>query len=206
MVMYLAVITTFLFDMKFIRTTTVIAAAIAGLLCSCQQKTYPVFFLAQEGHDDQDVSSFSSARHIVYFNGRAYSKGPVMTLNHFAKFKSELDPTDGSYGVTLYAKPEWRSHLYSQTLQKNGLIMLPVVNGLAMEPMRISPVSDGILKIWNGLNGYDLWRISRTVEPINPEIEEKRYLKKNPRPIPKMPENVQQRKDFTGRTVGEIFN
>ena len=65
--------------------------------------------------------------------------------------------------------------------------------------------SDGILKIWNGLNGYDLKQISRTVEPMDPEIEEKRYLDENPRPLPKMPENVQQRRDFTGRTVGEIF-
>lgn len=192
--------------MNIFRTATVFIAAAAALLSSCQQKTYPVFFLAQEGYDDQDVSAYSSAKHIIYYNGRAYTRGPVMTLNHFAKFKSELDPTDGSYGVTLYAKPEWRNHLYTQTLQKNGLIMLPVVNGLAMEPMRITPVSDGILKIWNGLNGYDLWRISKTVEPVNPEIEEKRYLKENPRPLPKMPENVQQRKDFTGRTVGEIFN
>ena len=192
--------------MKFLRTASTIAAIGAALLCSCQQKTYPVFFLAQEGHDDQDPSAYTSAKHIVYYNGRAYTRSPVMTLNHFSKFKSELDPTDGSYGVTLYAKPEWKMHLYTQTLHKDGLIMLPVVNGLAMEPMRISPVSDGILKIWNGLNGYDLWRISRTVEPINPEIEEKRYLKENPRPIPKMPKDVQQRKDFTGRTVGEIFN
>lgn len=192
--------------MKFLQTASAIAAIGAALLCSCQQKTYPVLFLAQEGHDDQDPAAYTSAKHIVYYNGRAYTRSPVMTLNHFAKFKSELDPTDGSYGVTLFAKPEWKMHLYTQTLHKDGLIMLPVVNGLAMEPMRISPVSDGILKIWNGLNGYDLWRISRTVEPINPEIEEKRYLKENPRPIPKMPKDVQQRKDFTGRTVGEIFN
>lgn len=192
--------------MSIFRTLTVFAAAGAAFLSSCQQqKAYPVFFLAQEGHDDQDPSAYTSAKHIIYYNGRAYTRTPVMTLNHFSKFKSELDPTDGSYGVTLYAKPEWRSHLYTQTLHKDGLIMLPVVNGLAMEPMRISPVSDGILKIWNGLNGYDLKQISRTVEPINPEIEKKRYMNENPRPIPKMPENVQQKKDFTGRTVGEIF-
>ena len=85
------------------------------------------------------------------------------------------------------------------------MLMLPVVNGLAMEPMRIEPVSDGILKIWNGLNGYDLKQISRTVKPVNPEIEEKRYLDENPRPIPKLPKNPQQRRDFTGRPVGEIF-
>lgn len=191
--------------MKIFQTATIISAAIIGLLSSCQQqKAYPVFFLVQESHDDP--AAYTSARHFVYFQGRAYTKTPVMTLNHFEKFQSELDPTDGSYGVTLYAKPEWRMHLYTQTLNKDGLLMLPVVNGLAMEPMRITPVGDGILKIWNGLNGYDLKQISRTLKPVNPEIEEKRYLSKNPRPIPKMPKDVQQRRDFTGRTVGELYN
>lgn len=198
---YLYVIT-----MKIFRVASLITAACAALLgSSCQQqKTYPVFFLVQESHDDP--SAYTSAKHFVYHNGRAYTKTPVMTLNHFSRFQSELDPTDGSYGVTLYAKPEWRMHLYTQTLNKDGMLMLPVVNGLAMEPMRITPVGDGILKIWNGLNGYDLYQISRTLEPVNPEIEEKRYLKKNPRPLPKMPENIQQRRDFTGRTVGELYS
>ncbi len=191
--------------MNLLRTASILAAGVTAVFgTACQQKTYPVFFIAQESHDDP--SSYTSSRHILYFNNIAYTRTPVMTLNHFAKFRSELDPVNGSYGVTLYAKPEWRNHLYHQTMEKNGMLLLPVVNGLAMEPMRIAPVSDGILKIWSGLNGYDLKQISRTVEPINPEIEEKRYLSKNPRPIPKMPKDVQQRRDFTGRTVGEIFN
>ena len=191
--------------MNILRIATFTMAAAGAFLCSCQsQKAYPVFFLAQESHDDP--AAYTSASHFVYFNGRAYTKVPVMTLDHFEKFKSELDPTDGSYGVTLYAKPEWKMNLYSQTLHKDGMLMLPVVNGLAMEPLRITPVSDGILKIWNGLNGYDLKQIARTVKPINPEIEEKRYLSKNPRPVPTRPENVQQRRDFTGRTVGELYH
>ena len=87
------------------------------------------------------------------------------------------------------------------------MLMLPVVNGLAMEPMRITPVNDGVLVIWNGLNGYDLKQISRTVEPIDEELEKKRYKKENPRPIPKKPEDVKrQTRDFTGRTVGELFH
>lgn len=191
--------------MNMFRTASILTAAAAGVFCTaCQQKAYPVFFMAQEAHDDP--SAYTSARQIVYYNNIAYTRAPMMTLNHFAKFQSELDPVNGSYGITLYAKPEWRNHLFTQTLHKDGMLLLPVVNGLAMEPMRIAPVSDGILKIWSGLNGYDLKQISRTVEPINPEIEEKRYLSKNPRPIPKMPKDAQQHKDFTGRTVGEIFN
>lgn len=191
--------------MNIFRTASIVTAAIAAIVsCSCQQKgTYPVFFLAQESYDDP--SAHTSAKHFVFFNGKAYTRMPIMTLNHFERFQSELDPTDGSYGVTLYAKPEWRMHLYTHTLEKRGMLMLPVVNGLAMEPMRIEPVSDGILKIWNGLNGYDLKQISRTVKPVNPEIEKKRYLDENPRPIPKLPKNPQQRRDFTGRPVGEIF-
>ena len=192
--------------MNIFRTVGIITASVAAIVsCSCQQKkTYPVLFLAQESRDDP--SGYTSGKHFYYFQGRAYTRMPVMTLNHFASFRSELDPTDGSYGITLYAKPEYRMHLYTHTLEKRGLLMLPVVNGLAMEPMRIEPVTDGILKIWNGLNGYDLKMIAKTVKPINPEIEEKRYLDEDPRPRPKLPKGAKPRRDFTGLPVGEIFN
>ena len=64
-----------------------------------------------------------------------------------------------------------------------------------------------MLVIWNGLNGYDLKQIARSVDPVDEELEKKRYKDENPRPLPKKPEDVKtQTKDFTGRTVGELFN
>lgn len=186
----------------------IFSIAAAVLACSCQsQKAYPVFFLVQESNTAGDAAESTSAKHIVRFNGVTYTRMPIMSLDHFEKFKSHLNPQDGSYGVTLYAKKEWRNRLYFNTVEKSGMLMLPVVNGLAMEPMRIAPVNDGILVIWGGLNGYDLQMISRTVSPVDEELEKKRYKKENPRPLPQKPENVQsQVKDFTGRTVGEIYN
>jgi hypothetical protein len=184
--------------------TTLAAAAV---MCSCQQsqRAYPVFFLVQDANTVSEVADSASARMIVKFKGVTYTRMPIMSLDHFEKFQSHLNP-DGSYGVTLYAKKEWRNRLYYNTIEKSGMLMLPVVNGLAMQPMRIAPVNDGVLVIWSGLNGYDLKMIAETVDPIDPELEKKRFKKKNPRPLPKKPEDVKnQTRDFTGRTVGEIY-
>lgn len=188
----------------FLSALTAIAAA---ALCSCQsQKAYPVYFLVQDSNTVTSAAESTSSRMIVNFNGVTYTRMPIMSLDHFERFRSHLNP-DGSYGVTLYAKNEWRNRLYYNTVEKSGMLMLPVVNGLAMEPMRITPVNDGVLVIWNGLNGYDLKMIANTVEPIDPELEEARFKDENPRPIPQRPQGVQnQTRDFTGRTVGEIFN
>ncbi len=174
-----------------------------SLLClnACQtQKAYPVYFLTQ-ADGVQGGAAF-----VVMYNGKPYTKLPMLTLNHFDKFSSFINP-DGSYGVELFIKKEYRTRLYSETQQKTGLLMLPIVNGLAFEPQRIDrAITDGELVIWNGLNGYDLKQISKTVKPVVPEIEEKRYRNTNPRPKPQMPRNVRQTKDHTGRTIGELFN
>ncbi|MBQ2379087.1 MAG: hypothetical protein II295_01715 [Akkermansia sp.] len=190
----------------FTSILSVVAAAV--LACSCQQqRTYPVFFLVQDANTVTDAAESSSARQIIRYKGVTYTRIPILSLDHFESFESHINPNDGSYGVTLYAKKEWRNRLYFNTLDKSGMLMLPVVNGLAMEPMRIAPVNDGALVIWNGLNGYDLRMIGRTLKPRNPELEKKRYKKENPRPLPKAPKDVkQQTRDFTGRTVGELFN
>ena len=189
-------------------SSMIAAIAAAVLACSCQQsqRAYPVYFLVQDANTVTDAADSTSTRMIVRYNGVTYTRMPIMSLDHFEKFQSHLNP-DGSYGVTLYARKVGRNRLYFNTVEKRGMLMLPVVNGLAMEPMRIAPVNDGVLVIWNGLNGYDLKQISRSVDPIDEELEKKRYKDKNPRPLPKKPDKVKhQTKDFTGRTVGELFN
>ena len=61
--------------------------------------------------------------------------------------------------------------------------------------------------IWNGLNGYDLKMIARTITPENPEMEKKRFLDENPRPLPKLDkDDKNSAKDHTGRVIGELFS
>lgn len=152
----------------------------ALLLSACQQnKDYPVFFLTEAGGGEPGRAF------IVTYGGKHYNRMPALALKHCSKFRSFLNP-DGSYGVVLYVKDEYRNRLYTTTLQHQGRNLLPVVNGLAFEPTLIDTgITDGKLVIWNGLNGYDLKMFGKHLEPMEPEIEEKRYLDKNPRPLPK---------------------
>ncbi|MBR5878054.1 MAG: hypothetical protein IKY91_00790 [Akkermansia sp.] len=174
--------------------------AAASLLCGCQQKQYRAYFLT-ESANPQGGAAFN-----VRYNGRMYNNMPIMSLKHFEKFKSFM-ADDGSYGVVLYTPKEYRMRLYSETQQNIGKYLLPVVDGLAFPPMEIDcGISDGKLIIWSGLNGYDLRRMSEELEPIDPEIEEKRYLDDNPRPKPELPVNASPEKDEHGRVIPEIFS
>jgi polyferredoxin len=50
-----------------------------------------------------------------------------------------------------------------------------------------------------------LW-FDELVDKLDKDNLKKRFKKKNPRPLPKKPEDVKnQTRDFTGRTVGEIY-
>ena len=174
--------------------------AAAAILGSCQQKPYRAYFLT-ESSNPQGGAAFN-----VRYNGRMYNNMPIMSLKHFEKFKSFM-ADDGSYGVVLYTPKEYRMRLYSETQQNIGKHLLPVVDGLAFTPMEIDcGITDGQLIIWSGLNGYDLRRMSETLEPIDPEIEEKRYLDDNPRPKPELPKNASPTKDEHGRLVPEIYS
>lgn len=174
--------------------------ALMPLLSSCQQQqTYPVFW-----YEQADGSEAGASFTIAYRN-RYYVRQPLFNLSHFAKFSSFMEE-DGSYGVTLYLKPEYRNRLYTATLNNQGHYLLPVVNNMAFAPILIDgPKNNGKLTIWGGLNGYDLKMISREVEPVNPEIEEKRYKDDNPRPVPKVPSNFKQQRDASGRPIPQIF-
>lgn len=180
------------------------AMAAVTLLTACQQqKAYPIFFLTEEA----DAAGFS-AKMLVMYNGKPYTRQPILNHEHLQSFHSFMNMKDGSYGVVFTLKREMRNRLYTITQEKRGMQILPVVNGLAFQPVLIDkPVTDGKLVIWGGLNGYDLMRIARDIEPENKEIEEKRFLKENPRPIPTLNKDTQNRKkDHTGQTVGEIFS
>lgn len=179
----------------------VLAAMLSSVACQQNKKAYPVYFLTQASGTQE------GARFIIIYNGTPYTRMPILTLEHVEKFQSFL-AEDGSYGVQLKLKKQWSNRLYQASVECSGMKLLPVVNGLAFEPQRFDgPVTDGVLVIWSGLNGYDLKQIGRTVTPVNPEIETKRYRDKNPRPLPQKPKDVKsQVKDPTGRTIGELYN
>lgn len=174
-------------------------ALAAGSLVSCQNnKEYPVFFLTESGGNEAG-SGFN-----LYYNGKYYNRMPILSLKHCDKFRSFINP-DGSYGIVIYLKEEYRNRLYSTTIEHQGRNLLPIVNGLAFEPTYIDRgITDGKLVIWNGLNGYDLKRLADNLTPVEPEIEEKRYLKENPRPLPEMPKKGKGGKDRTGRDFREL--
>lgn len=175
------------------------AAAVSALVCSCQQNVnYPVLFLTEA-----DSANVEGARLNVVYNGTYYNRLPAMSLKHFAKFKSFMNPEDGSYGVRLFVKEEYRGKLFYTTLNNRGKLLLPVVGGLAYPPMMIDRgITDGEMDIRGGLNGYDLRMIGKQIEAVNPEIEEKRYLKENPRPLPTLTkEQLKELKDRHGRTM-----
>lgn len=172
-------------------------------LSACQQKPYPIFFLSEA-----ESTEGTSTKFILMYNGRPYTRMPIVTHGNIASFHSFMSMQDGSYGVVFTLKKEWINRLYSATINRQGMLILPVVNGLAFQPLRIDePIMDGKLVIWNGLNGYDLKQIARDIKPENPEMEKKRFQRKNPRPLPKLKKDAKnQKKDYTGRVIGEIFS
>ena len=176
---------------------TVISAI---LLASCQQKQYKAYVLT-ESTNPEGGAAFN-----VRYNGRMYNRMPIMSLKHFEKFKSFM-ADDGSYGIVLYTPKEYKLRLYTETQQNIGKYILPIIDGLAFDPMEIDQgISDGQLIIWGGLNGYDLKRISESLEPIYPEIEEKRYLDEDPRPKPELPKEAAPMKDEHGRIIPELYS
>ena len=176
------------------------SVAAAALLGSCQQKQYRAYFLT-ESSNPQGGAAFN-----VRYNGRMYNNMPIMSLKHFEKFKSFM-ADDGSYGVVLYTPKEYRLRLYSETQQNIGKHLLPVIDGLAFPPMEIDcGITDGQLIIWNGLNGYDLRRMSETLKPVDEEIEEKRYRDEDPRPKREVPKGIKVKRDATGRMIPQLFS
>lgn len=167
---------------------------------SCQQQNYPIAFLTESPAVE------AGAAFNILFDGTYYNRMPMFSLKHFSKFKSFLSG-DGSYGIVLYTKEEYRARLYTQTLENVGKKVLPVMDGHPFPPMLIDrPISDGKLVIWEGVNGYDLKMLSYKLTPVNPEIEEKRYKKENPRPRPQVPIDAKVKRDAAGRAIPQLYS
>lgn len=177
---------------------TLLISVTSLLFVSCQQeKPYQVIFLTESEGEGM------GSKFIVNFKGKTYTSLPMLSVDNFKHFKSFL-AEDGSYGVVFYVDPKYTSRLYTASASKISKFMLPVVSGMAFTPQLITEPLRDQLVIWNGLNGYDLRRISEKISPVEPEIEEKRYLEIDPRPRPDFKEIKNQQRDFHGRTIPEL--
>lgn len=172
-------------------------------LAACQQKPYPIFFLKEE-----DSSDGMSAKFIIRYRNHTYTKLPILNHEHLASYHSFMDMQTGSYGAVFTLKKEWATRLRIATTNARGKLILPVVAGYAFQPVRIdAPIVDGKLVIWSGLTGYDLKQIARDIKPEDPELEKKRFKDKDSRPRPTLDtKNKPQKKDYTGRTIGELYS
>lgn len=187
------------------KRTTLISGliALASLVACQQQKPYPIYFLTEA-----QSSTGTSAKLIVNYQQHTYDKLPILNQEHLASYHSFMDMQSGSYGAVFTLKPEWRNRLYMATAERPGKLILPVVAGYAFPPVRIDgPITDGRVVIWSGLTGYDLKQIARTVKPEDPEREKKRFKDKDNRIRPTLDNaNKPQRRDHTGRTIGELYS
>lgn len=164
--------------------SSILLCAAALLATSCASKPYPVGF-----HMEVDVNPGESefvlqtkGRFVMEHKGKYYDRSPFISTRMFDKYASFVNP-DGSYGVVFEVADEWRMRLFAETQNNINKNILPTVNWLCFELVHISrPITDGKLVIWGGLNGYDLKMINETVKAVNPEMEEKRFLDKDPRP------------------------
>ncbi len=184
---------------RFSCVPLLLATAASFLLANCSQTQdpYPLFFLTENRGSEE------GSRFLARYGNRYYTRVPMLSLEHFERFRSFLN-SDGSYGIELFVKPEYRGRLYTETMNNVGRHMLPVMDGMAFAPMKIDrAIEDGELVIWGGLNGYDLKQISRTLKPINPELEEKRYKDENPRPRPDKAQPAKKKKNEPVRDLND---
>lgn len=164
--------------------STILLGAATLFATSCSSRPYPVGFHMEVdmGPGNAEYISQANGKFIIEHQGRYYDRSPFISTRMFDRYASFVNP-DGSYGVQFMVADEWRMRLYAETQSNINKYILPTVNGLSFEIVHISrPITDGRLVIWGGLNGYDLKMINETVKAANPEIEEKRFLEKDPRP------------------------
>lgn len=183
-----------------------LSVGIVALAVSCANKPYPVMF-----HMESDSHGEGGLKFSRPFKGKYYDVTPFASTQMFKQYASFVNP-DGSYGAQFLVEDEWRMRIQQLTTAKKGKTILPTVNGLGMERMLIDkPITDGILVIWSGLNGYDLKMINESIDAANIAIEKPRFLDDDPRPRPKInkPKNtsndlIRHQKASPDQAVNEI--
>ena len=109
------------------------------MLCSCGPDKYPISFHMETGATDSKKFAFER-------DGHYYSKAPFISHKDIESYYSFPAP-DNTYGIVVNVRKGLGSRVEGITAANLGRQILPIVNGHAMQPLRLysKPVTSGKL-------------------------------------------------------------
>lgn len=120
------------------------------MLCSCGPDKYPISFHMETGATDSKKFAFER-------DGHYYSKAPFISHKDIESYYSFPAP-DNTYGIVVNVRKGLGSRVEGITASNLGRQILPIVNGHAMQPLRLysKPVTSGKLAVMGGFSPADL--------------------------------------------------
>ena len=136
------------------------------MLCSCGPDKYPVSFHMETGATDSKKFAFER-------DGHYYSKAPFISQKDIESYYS-FPAEDNTYGIVVNVRKGLDSRVEGVTAANLGKQILPVVNGHAMQPLRLynKPVTSGKLAVINKLAA-----VTKPLLPIKDPTQEKKEAK-----------------------------
>lgn len=136
------------------------------MLCSCGPDKYPVSFHMETGATDSKKFAFER-------DGHYYSKAPFISQKDIESYYS-FPAEDNTYGIVVNVRKGLDSRVEGVTAANLGKQILPVVNGHAMQPLRLynKPVTSGKLAVMGGFSPADLAAMAEFIPPADPKREE----------------------------------
>ncbi|KAA4218987.1 hypothetical protein F3D15_25805, partial [Bacteroides ovatus] len=99
------------------------------MLCSCGPDKYPISFHMETGATDSKKFAFER-------DGHYYSKAPFISHKDIESYYSFPAP-DNTYGIVVIVRKGLGSRVEGITAANLGRQILPIVNGHAMQPLRL---------------------------------------------------------------------
>ena len=167
------------------------------MLCSCGPDKYPVSFHMETGATDSKKFAFER-------DGHYYSKAPFISQKDIESYYS-FPAEDNTYGIVVNVRKGLDSRVEGVTAANLGKQILPVVNGHAMQPLRLynKPVTSGKLAVMGGFSPADLAAMAEFIPPADPKREEP-INKLPPSPSPFFPSRTPPRKRRKPRSPKNI--
>lgn len=136
------------------------------MLCSCGPDKYPISFHMETGATDSKKFAFER-------DGHYYSKAPFISHKDIESYYSFPAP-DNTYGIVVNVRKGLGSRVEGITASNLGRQILPIVNGHAMQPLRLysKPVTSGKLAVMGGFSPADLAAMAEFIPPADPKREE----------------------------------
>ena len=126
----------------------------------------PSAFIWRQGADSK---KFAFER-----DGHYYSKAPFISHKDIESYYSFPAP-DNTYGIVVNVRKGLGSRVEEEIAAANlGRQILPIVNGHAMQPLRLysKPVTSGKLAVMGGFSPADLAAMAEILPPADPKREE----------------------------------